>query len=56
MTEEELPKAIQEYYDQILLEASPDNTLGLRFMEYIKNRDPSRIPYDFPEDSQDGGE
>lgn len=54
--EKELPKAIQEYYDRLLLEASPDNNLGLRFMEYMKNRDSSRIPYDFPEDMQEEGD
>lgn len=56
MTEEEMPKAILEYYDRILLEASPDNNLGLRYMEYLKNRDSTKIPYDFPEDSHEEGE
>ena len=46
----ELPQAIVDYYDRMLLEATPDNTLALRFMEYLKHRDPLYIPEEWEDE------
>jgi len=41
---DELPQEIIDYYDRQLLESTSDNTWVLRFMEYLKNRDPLYVP------------